>query len=85
MGENAPGDTILMNVLITIAASLVLLVIGIALRKRGRLASRGAAMLWAVLTILPLFGAGALMFVRHTADMASGQTRSGVDQLPKAH
>ena len=48
MGENAPGDTILMNVLITIAASLVLLVIGIALRKRGRLASRGAAMLWAV-------------------------------------
>ena len=85
MGGNAPGDTILMNVLITIAASLVLLVIGIALRKRGRLASRGAAMLWAVLTILPLFGAGALMFARHTADMASGQTRSGVDQLPKAH
>jgi len=62
MGTNGPGNPILWIVLALVAASVALFIIGILLHRNGTLASRGAAMAWGILTILPLFGGGVLLF-----------------------
>lgn len=62
MGTNGPGNPILWIVLALVAASVVLFVIGLLLRRSGTIASRGAALAWGILTILPLFGGGVLLF-----------------------
>lgn len=77
MGTNATTNPILLTLGLCIAASILMAIIGFALRSRGKLARRGPAMIWAVLTILPLFGAGAAMFTKHGVDRASGVTNSG--------
>ena len=65
-----------------VAFSVLLVVLGLVLRRRGKIASRRAALVWAVLSILPLFGAGAFMWIKHEVEMASGVTKSGVNEVP---
>jgi hypothetical protein len=55
------GTPISIIVLLT-AASVILLVIGLALHRKGMLRSRGAALGWAILTVLPLFAGGWVIF-----------------------
>jgi hypothetical protein len=69
-------------VLALVAASLILFVIGMVIRRRGGLRSRGAALGWAILTILPLFGSGFFLWTKHQVEQATGETKSGVNELP---
>jgi hypothetical protein len=62
MGTNGPGNPIMWVVLALVAASVLLMVIGVLLHRNGTLASRRAAAAWAILTILPLFGGGVILF-----------------------
>lgn len=82
MGENGPGNPILMQLVFWVAASLVLVIIGFVLRRRGMLRTRVPALLWAILCILPLFGAGFVMFVGHTIDEATGKTQPNKNAPP---
>ena len=59
-----------------VAASLLLVVIGFVLHRRGALTNRITALVWAILCIVPLFGAGAVMFLRHQVQFATGETQS---------
>ncbi len=79
MGTNATVNPILINLFLCIGATLLLAVIGWVLHKRGKLSARGPAMIWAVVTVLPLFGAGAIMFGKHEVEQATGVTKSGVN------
>ena len=63
-------------------ASLLIVAVGLAMRRRGQLRSPGAALIWAVLCITPLFGAGALFFTKHVAEEATGVTKPGVNHDP---
>ena len=81
MGPDAQGRPFAI-LLALVAASLVLVILGFVLRGRGQLRSRGLALGWAVLCIVPLFGAGALMFVHHAVDEATGKTRPGINSDP---
>ena len=82
MYQSGPGNPILIPVLLLIALSVAMLVVGLALRRRGHLRSRGAALGWALLTIGPLFGGGLVFYVKHQADLASGKVRSGENYPP---
>ncbi|HEX8381787.1 MAG TPA: hypothetical protein VF592_00280 [Sphingomonas sp.] len=77
MGTNATTNPILINLFLCIGASILLAVVGLVLHRRGKLAARGPAMIWAIVTILPLFGAGALMFGKHGVEQATGVTKAG--------
>lgn len=79
MGTNATVNPILINLFLCIGATLLLAVIGWVLHKRGKLSARGPAMIWAIVTILPLFGAGVIMFGKHEVEQATGATKSGVN------
>ena len=81
MGEGT-SSPILGILLACVAASIFLAALGIWLKRSGRLTSRGAALAWAILTILPLFGAGFAMMTRHSVEIATGETRSGVNEPP---
>ena len=81
MGTPGDGQPFLV-LFVLVALSAALVVLGFALRRRGKLASRGAAFVWAVVTMLPLFGAGAFMWVKHEAEMATGVTQPGVNEEP---
>jgi hypothetical protein len=39
-------------------------------------------MIWAILTILPLFGAGFATMTTHVVEQATGETQSGVNAPP---
>jgi hypothetical protein len=78
-GTNSP---ILGALLACVAASVVLVALGLWLRRSGRLTTSRAALLWSILSIAPLFGAGLLMFTKHTAEQVTGETRSGVNRTP---
>lgn len=82
MGENGPGNPILMVLVFWVAASLLLVVIGFVLRRRGLLRTRGPALAWAILCILPLFGAAFAMYTRHIVDDATGKTQPGKNEAP---
>lgn len=77
MGSNGPGNPILQVLLVCVLASLVLAALGFWLRSRGKLSTKGPALGWAVLTILPLFGAGFIMATKHQVEIATGETPSG--------
>ena len=77
MGTNATINPILLTTGLCILASILLAVIGWVLHKRGKLSAKIPAMVWAVLTVLPLFGAGAAMFTKHEVEHAAGVTKSG--------
>lgn len=80
MGTNGPGNPILGVVFAFIAASVLLAIIGFVLRGRGKLVTSRAALVWAVITILPLFGAGAVFMTKHQVEQASGETKSGINE-----
>jgi hypothetical protein len=61
-----------------VALSLVIVIGGFVLRGRGQLRTPRAALIWAVLCIVPLFGAGLLFFGKHVAEHATGVTQPGV-------
>jgi hypothetical protein len=63
-----------------LAASLLLVVIGFVLRRRGSLASRNAALGWAILCLIPLFGAGAALMIKHQVELATGVTEPGENE-----
>ena len=65
-----------------VAATVILFVLGMILRKRGMLRTRGPALAWAILTILPLFGSGFYLWTKHQVEQASGETQSGVNEAP---
>ncbi|MCD2325142.1 hypothetical protein LQ953_14060 [Sphingomonas sp. IC-56] len=71
-------------VLALVAATVLLFVIGMVLRKRGMLRSRGASLGWAILTLLPLFGSGFVLWTKHQVEKTTGETREGVNELPPA-
>jgi cbb3-type cytochrome oxidase subunit 3 len=77
VGTNATNNPILITLGLCILASILIAVIGFALRSRGKLRTQRSAMIWAVLSILPLFGAGAAMFTKHEVEHAAGITISG--------
>lgn len=70
-------------VLALVVASIVLFAIGMILRRRGVLRSRGAALGWAILTLLPLFGSGFFLLTKHQVDKTTGVTQEGVNELPE--
>lgn len=80
MGTNGPGNPILGVLLACVVASIVLAIIGFVLHGRGRLRARGPALAWAILTILPLFGAGLAMYGKHGVEDATGVTKPGVNE-----
>lgn len=82
MGTNATTNPILITLLLCIGASVLLAGIGLALHRRGKLRAQGPALAWAILTILPLFGAGFAMFGSHAAEEATGVTNSGENAEP---
>ena len=69
-------------VLALVAATILLFVIGMVLRRRGSLRSRGASLAWAILTLLPLFGSGFYLWTKHQLEKSTGETREGVNELP---
>jgi uncharacterized membrane protein len=69
-------------VYLLVAATVALFAIGLVLRRRGMLRTRGAALGWAILTILPLFGSGFYLMTKHQVEQATGETRSGVNEAP---
>ena len=77
MGGDGPVNGIFIPLLLAVALSVGLAALGMALHRRGKLKTPGIAFGWAVLTVLPLFGAGAAMFGKHTADEVTGKTQSG--------
>ncbi|HEX8553802.1 MAG TPA: hypothetical protein VF695_03755 [Sphingomonas sp.] len=79
MGTDNP---ILMVLLGCVIASLLLVAIGFWLKRSGKLTTRGAALGWAVLSVLPLFGAGAAMMTKHTAEAVTGETAPGETRHP---
>ena len=79
MGTNGPGNQILGVLLGLTVLTLALVVAGFMLHRRGSLASRGAAFGWAILTILPLFGGGALYASKHVVEQATAMTKSNVN------
>jgi len=80
MGENGPGNPILGVLLACVAASIILAIIGFVLHGRGKLRARGPALAWAILTIVPLFGAGFAMYTKHTVDNVTGVTKPDVNE-----
>jgi len=77
MGSGGPGNPILQVLLLCVLGSVALAAIGFFLRSRGMLRTRGPALGWAILTILPLFGAGFAMMTSHVVADATGETRPG--------
>lgn len=77
---NGTGNDILVLLLLCVAASVALAAVGIWLHRRRRLTSRSATLAWAIVSILPLFGAGFLMMSKHVVEEATGETRSGVNE-----
>lgn len=77
MGTNGPGNPILQVLLVCVLASLALAALGFWLRSRGKLRDKGPALGWAILTILPLFGAGIVMMTKHQVEIATGETPIG--------
>lgn len=80
MGQNGSGNPILGVLLACVAASVILAILGFVLRGRGYLVGRTPALVWAIITILPLFGAGFAMMTKHTVDEATGVTKPGVNE-----
>lgn len=80
MGQNGTGNPVLGVVLALIVASILLAIIGFLLRGRGKLRTRNAALGWAILCVLPLFGAGLAWNIKHDVENATGETRSGVNE-----
>lgn len=77
MGGDGPANGIFVPLLVAVGLSVLLAVVGFVLHGRGYFVKRGPAMIWAILTLLPLFGAGAAMALKHTADEVTGKTQSG--------
>jgi hypothetical protein len=77
LGTGGPENPILIWLLVAVAASVVLAVVGLRLRKNGMLRTPVPALGWAVLTILPLFGAGFAMRAEHVEDEVTGETQAG--------
>lgn len=81
MGDSS--DNVVVGVVLwLVAVSVVMSAIGIWLGRSHRLRSRGIALLWAIASIAPLFGAGAYMYLRHGAMAAQGVTQPGVNTVP---
>lgn len=79
---NGTGNDILVPLLLCVGSSIVLAALGMWLHRQRKLTSRGAALVWAVVTILPLFGAGFLMMSKHVVEQATGETQSSVSERP---
>ena len=79
MGEGT-ANTGMGVVLALVAASLILFAVGMMLRRRGSLRSRGPALAWALLTVLPLFGSGLYLWTKHQVEKTTGETREGVNE-----
>ena len=81
MGDSS--DNVVIGVVLwLIALSGVMAAVGIWLGRSHRLRSRRIALIWAIASIAPLFGAGAYMYLRHSAMEAEGVTRPGVTNVP---
>jgi hypothetical protein len=60
MGNAPIGILVLLT-----ALSLALLAIGLVLHRKGTLRSRGASLVWAIVTVLPVFAGGWLILSPH--------------------
>lgn len=79
---NGTGNDILVLLLLCVGGTIVLAALGMWLHRQRTLTSRPAALIWAIITILPLFGAGFLMMSKHVVDQSTGVTQSGVNKGP---
>ena len=82
MGSNGPGNPIVYELIGLIALSLLLVIVGFAVRRRGGLATRGAALAWAVLCILPLFGTAFVFGAKQQVQEAEGTLPTNGDIAP---
>ena len=81
MGDSS--DNIVVGVVLwLVIVSVVMAAVGIWLGRTRRLRSRPVALLWAIASIAPLFGAGAYVVLHHHAMDAEGVTRPGVTNVP---
>jgi len=78
-GEGSANSPIAM-ILGLVALSVILLLVGLSMRRKGKLRTRGPALIWALLTIAPLFGAGFALFAKHQVDLATGVDQPGVNR-----
>jgi hypothetical protein len=81
MGSGS-SNGVLGVLLLCVALTLLLVIVGFVLRRRGSLATSRAALGWAVLCLVPLFGAGVAMWGTHEERLATGADRPGVNTLP---
>ncbi len=80
MGDSS--DNVIVGVVLwLVALSVVLAAVGIWLGRTHRLRSRGIALIWAIVSVAPLFGAGLYMYLHHGAMEAEGVTRPGVTNV----
>lgn len=79
---NGTGNDILVLLLLCVFGTIALAALGFWLHRQRKLTSRPAALIWAILTILPLFGAGFIMMSKHVVDQATGVTQSSVNEGP---
>jgi hypothetical protein len=84
MYQIGPGNPILIPVMLLITLSIALFAIGLTLRRRGYLRGRGVTLVWALITVAPLFGSGLVFYLKHQAEIASGAVRSGQNYPPNA-
>ncbi|HUD95327.1 hypothetical protein [Sphingobium sp.] len=56
-----------------LALSIALFVAGLLLRRKALLTSRGACLAWAILSVLPLFGTGLILFTRDQVNLSTGK------------
>ncbi len=81
MGDSS--DNVIVGVVLwLVALSVVLAAVGIWLGRTRRLRSRRIALLWAIVSIAPLFGAGVYMYLHHGVMEAEGITKPGVSNVP---
>jgi asparagine N-glycosylation enzyme membrane subunit Stt3 len=77
MGEGTTGS-IYGVVLLLVVASLAIFSLGLYLRKTDKLKSRKGGLLFALLSVAPLFGGGFVMFAHHMEMFAEGVTKPSV-------
>lgn len=81
MGDSS-DNVVIGIVLWLVALSVVLAAVGIWLGRTHRLRSRPIALVWAIASIAPLFGAGLYMYLHHGVMEVEGETQSGVTEVP---
>lgn len=77
MGEGIYNPPAIMVMLLFLSISLIVLIVGTLLRRRGRLRTRGAGLAWAVLVVTPAIAASAVYWAEAGTEVATSDAGSG--------